>query len=84
MWKHYYTVTTTAEALELLAQYRERGRVVAGGTDILIEMERGQRPQVEVLIDITRVPGLNEIQLRGDEIRLGCLVTHNQVVGSAL
>ena len=22
MWKHYYTVTTTAEALELLAQYR--------------------------------------------------------------
>jgi len=84
MWKHYYTVTTTAAALELLAQYRERSRVVAGGTDILIELERGQRPQVDVLIDITRVPGLNEIQLRGAEIRLGCLVTHNQVVASDL
>ncbi|MBE2270139.1 MAG: FAD binding domain-containing protein, partial [Anaerolinea sp.] len=84
MWKHYYTVTRTAEALELLAQYRERARIVAGGTDILIELERGQRPGVEVLIDITRVPGLAAIDLRGDEVRLGCLVTHNQVVGSDL
>ena len=84
MWKHYYTVTTTAEALELLAQYRDRARVIAGGTDIIIELERGQRPTVDVLIDITRVPGLDEIQLRGDEIRLGPLVTHNHVVGSDL
>jgi len=84
MWKHYYNVTRTAEALELLAQYRERARIVAGGTDILIELERGQRPSVEVLIDITRVPGLAAIDLRGDEVRLGCLVTHNQVVGSDL
>jgi len=84
MWNHYFTVTTTAEALELLAQYRERARIVAGATDILIELERGQRPNVDVLIDITRVPGLDDIQLRGDEIRLGCLVTHNHVVGSEL
>lgn len=84
MWNHYFTVTTTAEALELLAQYRERARIVAGATDILIELERGQRPHVDVLIDITRVPGLDDIQLRGDEIRLGCLVTHNHVVGSEL
>jgi xanthine dehydrogenase iron-sulfur cluster and FAD-binding subunit A len=84
MWKHYYTVASVGEALELLAAHRERARVIAGGTDILIELERGLRPDVEVLIDITRVPGLDQIVRRGDQIRLGPLVTHNHVVASDL
>lgn len=84
MWSRYYSVSTLAEALELLAQHRERARVIAGGTDILIEMERGQRPDVEALIDITRVPGLDAIDERDGIIHLGPLVNHNHVVGSAL
>ncbi len=84
MWKHYYSVTTLGEALELLAEHQQRARVIAGGTDILIEMERHQRPGVDVLIDITRVPGLAAIRLHGDHFRLGPLVTHNHVVASDL
>jgi len=84
MWTRYYTVSTLAETLHLLAEHRERARIIAGGTDILLELERGQRPGVEVLIDITRLPGLNQIDLRGDTFRLGALVTHNQVVASDL
>jgi xanthine dehydrogenase iron-sulfur cluster and FAD-binding subunit A len=84
MWNHYYSVSSLLEALELLSEYGERARIIAGGTDILIEMERGQRPQVDVLIDITRVPGLDKISLRGDDIRLGPLVTHNHIVDSSL
>ncbi len=84
MWSHYYTVTSVAEALDRLAKYRDRARIIAGGTDILIELERQVRTGVEVLIDISRVPGLSDITRRGDEIRLGALVTHNQVVASKL
>lgn len=84
MWTQYYSVSSIAEALELLAEHRERARIIAGGTDILIEMERGQRAGVEALVDITRVPGLDQITRRGDQIRLGPLVTHNHVVGSPL
>ncbi len=84
MWSHYYTVSTLSDALELLAEHREHARVIAGGTDILLELERGQRPGVEVLIDITRVPGLDQVDLRGDTFRLAPLVTHNQVVGNEL
>ncbi len=84
MWSHYFTVSTTAEALELLAQYRERARIIAGGTDLIIELDREIRTGVEVLIDITRVPGLDGITLHGDEISLGALVTHNQVVDHPL
>ena len=82
MWSQYFNVSSVAEALDLLAQYREKARIIAGGTDILIELERHQRQGIEVLIDISRVADLDTITLHGDHIRLGALVTHNQVVGS--
>jgi len=81
MWRNYYSVTSLSEALELLGEYGSQARIVAGGTDLILEIERGQRPGVETLIDITRIPGLDEITLRGDTFRLGPLVTHNHLVG---
>ncbi len=81
MWSQYYNVREVSEALDLLAQYGPKARVIAGGTDMMIEMERGQRPSVEALIDITRIPGLAEITVEGDTVTLGPLVTHNHIVG---
>jgi len=85
MWHNYYTVATLGEAFALLAEHREGARIVAGATDLMLEIERGVRRGIETLIDITRVPGLAEITL--DEagwIHLGPLVTHNHCVGSKL
>lgn len=84
MWTQYDRVSSVGEAVSLLAEHGERARLIAGGTDMLIELERGQRPGVDVLIDISRIPGLDAVTLRGDEIHLGPLVTHNHVVGSRL
>ncbi|MBI5931076.1 MAG: FAD binding domain-containing protein [Chloroflexi bacterium] len=84
MWKNYFSVTNLGEALDLLAQHRESARVVAGATDILIEIERHQRPGLETLIDITRLSDLDTISSDGQTIQLGPLVTHNQVVASDL
>ena len=84
MWQAYHCVSRVEEALALLDQHRQEARIVAGGTDLIIEMERGQHPQLGVLIDITRVKGLEDICLRDGMICLGPLATHNHVVGSAL
>jgi carbon-monoxide dehydrogenase medium subunit len=85
MWHTYHTVTTLEEAIQLLAQHRERARIVAGATDLLLEIERGVRKGIEILIDITRVPGFSEITLDADEwIHLGPLVTHNHCMASKL
>ncbi len=85
MWHEYYTPATLDEALDLLGGYRQSGRIIAGGTDLIIELDRGLRPDVHALIDITRIPGLDEIRLADDGlIHIGPLATHNHVAGSRL
>lgn len=82
MWHTYYTPTTLPEALRLLQEHAADARVIAGGTDLLIELERKIRTP-RVLIDITHVPELDQIRLENGVFHLGPLVTHNQVVASA-
>ncbi|MEO1644387.1 MAG: FAD binding domain-containing protein [Chloroflexota bacterium] len=84
MWEAYHNVSRVDEALALLDEHSERARIIAGGTDILIELEQGKRPDVDILIDITRIANLDAVEEDGDFIRLGALVNHNHVVGSDL
>jgi carbon-monoxide dehydrogenase medium subunit len=84
LWESYYSPAQLNEALRLLNEHQEQARIVAGGTDLVIELERKVR-RVPMLIDITRIPGLDSITLDQDgRTHLGPLVTHNHVVASAL
>ena len=85
MWRVYVNAATVDEVLRILAERRERARIVAGATDLLLEMERGVRTGIDTLIDVTRIPGLDRIHSDdAGTIHLGPLVTHNAVAASPL
>jgi len=82
MWQTYYTPTSIDKALRLLAEHGPEARIIAGGTDLLVELRRGDR-RTSVLIDVTRIGGLDRVWLDdAGLIHVGSTVTHNQAVAS--
>ncbi|GCE12847.1 FAD binding domain-containing protein [Tengunoibacter tsumagoiensis] len=81
MWDIYCQPTTLFEAISLLDRYGPEARLIAGGTDILLELQRGLRPS-SVLIDITRLSELDFIRNEQGVLVLGALTTHNAVLCS--
>ncbi len=78
MWKHYYTVSSFDDALDILAREREHARIIAGGTDLVLERKNGMHQGVQTLIDITRIKGADQVKVEDGRVRFGPTVTHNQ------
>lgn len=81
LWSHYHVVHSVDEALTYLAQYEGRAQVIAGGTDLLIDLQQANHPPVEALVDITKIKELLSIEIDGDLLTLGAGVTHSGIVG---
>lgn len=79
----YYRPRSISEALELLEQYRGRARLIAGGTDLVLQLKEGKK-RASVLVDITQIKELNYIEADQGFIRIGALATHSRLAQSSL
>ena len=81
--QQYLQPKTLEEALHMLQDYGGQARVIAGGTDVIPQLRR-RDIELEALVDITGLPGMDSIEQDGDRIILGGLTTHAQVASSQL
>ena len=77
----YHEPASVREAVEIGARFGADGRFLAGGTDLLVQMRRGQVVPRHV-VSLHRVPGLDAIATNGS-IALGALVTHRRLERAA-
>ena len=84
LWKDYYTPTTVAEALQIRSRYGHDAEFVAGGTDLILDLQQGNHGPLQALVDVTSIEHLNEIRAENGCVVLGAAVTHSDVESSPL
>jgi 4-hydroxybenzoyl-CoA reductase subunit beta len=76
----YLRPESAAEAAQMLAEYGSRAMLVAGGTDLLPKMKRGQM-EPEILVGLGHLPELHQISATADGgFDIGAAVTLSKVI----
>lgn len=83
MWKHYLIPENTEALVQALEEAKGQTKIIAGGTDLMVEIKNGKWPELDTVIDISRLPGLDKIWKDSqDVIHIEAMVTHNDVLQS--
>ncbi len=83
MYDKYFIVNSVSDAIELKNKYLEKSRIISGGTDLILEMEKGIHKDIQVIIDISRIADLDKIEIDDQKsIHIGSLATHSYCLKS--
>lgn len=74
------TFLSVSSVDEALAAMDSGARPVAGGTDLVVGSRQGKEPLPESIVAIDRIDALRGISGSGGGLRLGALVTHEELV----
>jgi aerobic carbon-monoxide dehydrogenase medium subunit len=72
-----------AEASEMLAQFGEKARLYAGGTELLLAMKHDLL-RYEQLVDVKTIAGLDKIEAKNGSLLIGSTVTHRAIERSSV
>jgi carbon-monoxide dehydrogenase medium subunit len=79
LWQEYKRPASISEAIQALTTASGSVMPIAGGTDLLLDLKQGRHAPVHTLIDLTFVPEMSLLELRGDELYIGATVPVNRV-----
>jgi carbon-monoxide dehydrogenase medium subunit len=83
MWQEYLFPENIKEAVSILNSSNGLARIIAGGTDLIMDIEGG-RHVIEKLVDLSKIKELNQITEENGMIKIGANVTCTQVATSEL
>lgn len=70
----FVNAKSAAEALSALSAAGGKGMLIAGGTDVMVDIEAGKH-NPEMLVDVTAAKDMLGIRIEGDEIVIGAATT---------
>jgi CO/xanthine dehydrogenase FAD-binding subunit len=79
----YKIPKTLSEACDLLWDYGDKARLIAGGTDLVIALRNGDL-KPSFLVDVTNIPELRKIEERDGRIFIGAAATHSEIASSSI
>jgi carbon-monoxide dehydrogenase medium subunit len=82
LWNKYIHALNVEHALQILADAPGSARLIAGGTDLLLDIQQGRTPIVDTLIDISQIAELQEISVTPDHVFIGSAVTFRDILRS--
>jgi carbon-monoxide dehydrogenase medium subunit len=71
LWQQYLRPKNIHEALQALVSAPKPVAPIAGGTDLLIDLEQGRHAPVHTLVDVSGVKELLALELRDDRLFVG-------------
>jgi xanthine dehydrogenase FAD-binding subunit len=83
-WQKYILAHSIDEALHFLSNAQGSACPIGGGTDLLLEIQQGHHDPVHTLVDVTRIPELQALELRGDVLFIGAGVPVHLITESLL
>jgi len=82
-WFDYCAPKGLEEVLDVFAEYGERARALAGGTDLILFMEKG-RLKPDLVVEIPSCPPFVGIEVTNSHIRIGSRTTMRELETSPL
>lgn len=79
LWQNYIQPKNLSEAMGAFAHAPRPLLPIAGGTDLLLDLEQGRHSPVKTLIDVTSIAEMTLLETRGDELFIGAAVSVNRV-----
>jgi len=80
LWQEYLRPTNLSQALKAFAEASGPAIPIAGGTDLLLDLEQGRHAPIHTLVDVTSIAEMNALELRGNELFVGASVPVNRIV----
>jgi carbon-monoxide dehydrogenase medium subunit len=84
LWQEYLRPTNLSQALKAFAEASGPILPIAGGTDLLLDLEQGRHSPVHTLLDVTSIQEMTALEVRGDELFVGAAVPVNRIVHDPL
>ncbi len=79
----YVAARDVQHAVALLAEHGAAAKILAGGTDLLVELKHAAH-NPEVIVDISRLDELKNIAIADDGLHIGALATHGDIMQSSV